>query len=202
MQKWKQIAYRTTLGPLPKRRERGLKRLYDALAETPFHGKYWINGGLLLGCIRNGGPMAHDDDADFSFWEKDRELLLDAIGALESKGFRRRKKRPNNDGSITTFSFRYWGVDYDFSQMFLVNNKMQWIGRAGEPGLELLNEVPNHGLNELKLYDRRWLKPDDHETYLESLYGDWRTPNPGYCPWEDSKAVIKTYPQVKHKKTR
>jgi len=71
---------------------------------------------------------------------------------------------------------------------------------AGEPGLELLNEVPMHGLEELELYGRRFLKPDDHETYLEALYGDWRVPDPDYCPWEDSRAGIAKYPRAKVKK--
>ena len=84
--------------------------------------------------------------------------------------------------------------------MFLVDGKMRWIGRAGEPRLELLNEVPTHGFNDFKLYGRNWLIPDDHETYLESLYGDWQTPNPNYCSWKDSKAIIDTYQQIRHKR--
>jgi hypothetical protein len=81
--------------------------------------------------------------------------------------------------------------------MFVVDGKMRWIGRAGAPGLELINEVPNHGLDTIELFGRQWMKPDDHETYLEALYGDWRTPKPNYCSWTDSKAVIETYPQRK-----
>ena len=197
MQKWKQVLYRKALGPLPQRRERGLKKLFDVLATTPLHDKYWMNGGLLLGCIRDGGPMEYDDDADFSFWKSDRQLMEEASKVLQANGFKLRKKRPNNDGSITTFSYRYWGVDYDFCEMYLVNEKMRWIGRAGAPNLELVNEVPNHGLEPIELYGRQWMKPDDHETYLEALYGDWRNPDPNYCSWEDSKAVIETYPQVR-----
>lgn len=149
---------------------------------------------------QTGNAPPHDDDADFSVWESDRALFLESIAAIKRKGFRQRKKRPNNNGSITTWSFRWCGVDYDFVQMFLVDGKMRWIGRAGAPGLELINEVSNHGLEPVQIYGRPFMKPDDHETYLEALYGVWRTPNPGYVPWEDSRAVIKTYPQVRPKK--
>jgi len=200
VQKWKSVAYRLAYGSVQRRLKKGLLRLHDALAQTPMHRKYWINGGLLLGCIRHGGPLPHDDDADFSFWEEDREVFVESVKALMDAGFRPRKKRPNNDGSFTTFSFRYLGIDFDFCQMFVVDGKMRWIGRAGEPGLELVNEVPMHGLDEIELFGRTWMKPDDHETYLEALYGDWRDPNPSYCSWTDSRAIIDRYPQQKRPK--
>ena len=65
---------------------------------------------------------------------------------------------------------------------------------AWKPPIELLNEVPNHGLSELEFFGCRWMKPDDHETYLESLFGDWRTPNPNYHYLTDSRAVIARSP--------
>lgn len=197
MRRLKKLFYRLRWGPLEERRKRGLIRLYDTLAKTPMHGRYWMNGGLLLGCIRDGGPLPHDDDADFSFWESDRRNMLEALEVLRANGFKVRRKRPNNDGTYTKWSLRYQGVDYDFIQMDVVGDKMRWISHAGKPGLEILNEVPNHGLDEIELYGRRWMKPDDHETYLESLYGNWRQPNPNYCAWEDSQAIIAKYPRIK-----
>lgn len=197
MRAWKKTLYQILWGSLDERRKHGLVHLHDTLAGTPLHNRYWINGGLLLGCIREHRPLAHDDDADFSFWSWDRPHMLAAAMVLQARGFRSRRKRPNNDGSRTRWSFRYRGVDYDFIQMELVNGKIRWVCHAGKLGLELLNEVPNHGLAELELYGRTWMKPDDHETYLTSLYGDWRVPNPNYCPWEDSKAVIARYPLKK-----
>ena len=174
--------------------------LYDTLATTSMHGKYWVNGGLLLGCVRDGGPLPGDDDVDFSFWAVDRDRMIEALRVLENKGFCRRKKRPNNDRTFTKWSLRFQGVDYDFIQMEDHGSTMRWISHAGTPGLEILNEVPNHGLKGMELYDRQWMIPDDPDTYLQALYGDWRHPDPNYCFWDDSQAVIKKYPRIKHPK--
>ncbi len=181
-------------GSLPERRERGLKRMYDVLAQTAFHNRYWMNGGLLLGCIREGGPLKNDTDADFSFWADDKPYFEEAIQALRSAGFKLGRAKPNKDGSITKWAFKSQVMKYEFYQMDRVGDKMCWLSHARKLGLEMTNEVPLHGLSTIELFGRTWLKPDDHETYLESLYGNWRVPNPGYCYWKDSQAVVSRYP--------
>jgi len=190
----RELMDRTLWGELDERRRYGLVRLFDVLAETPLHNRYWMNGGLLLGCIRMGGPLPHDDDADFSFWKADRDAFLTAAKALSANGFSERKPRYNNDGTRTKWAFRYRGVKYEFYEMEPVEDRMRWYSHARKPGLELINEVPNHGLSEFELYGRRWMKPDDHETYLRSVFGDWKTPNKNYCYWTDSQAVIARIP--------
>ena len=198
MQKWKKVICRLRWGTIPQRMERGLVRLHDTLAATPLHDRYWINGGLLLGCIRDGGPISHDDDADFSFWESDRELMVEAVRALQSNGFRLRRKRPNNDGTFSKWSMRFQGIDFDFIQMENHGATIRWISHAGALDLEMLNEVPNHGLKKLELFGRQWMIPDEPGTYLEALYGNWREPNPNYQFWHDSKAIIERRPRIKH----
>lgn len=185
--------YRARWGPLPVRLEYGLKRLYDTLLGTPFHNKYWMNGGLLLGCVRHGGPLPHDTDADFSFWDSDQPQLFAGLRALQARGFRLLPGRHNNDGTQTKWALMLRGVKFEFYRMQCVGDKMRWISHLRKPPLEMVNEVPLHRLDELSLYGRTWLKPDDHETYLRSLYGDWRTPNPSYCYWKDSRAIVRRY---------
>ncbi len=197
MKAWKKVLYQFRWGTIAERRERGMVLLHDTLSRTPLHGRYWINGGLLLGVFRNGQPLPNDDDVDFSFWEHDRAAFLDAAHALQAKGFRRRRKRPNNDGSLSTWSFRFMGIDYDFCQMFAVGDKMRWYTHAGAVDLECISEIPDHPLSEMELYGRRWLKPVDHEGYLTALYGDWLTPNSNYKFWNDSQAVVARYPRLK-----
>ncbi len=36
---------------------------------------------------------------------------------------------------------------------------------------------------------RSWLKPKDHEEFLTSTYGDWRTPDPGWSSSDDPSIV-------------
>jgi hypothetical protein len=58
----------------------------------------------------------------------------------------------------------------------------------------VVNEVDAHELDEIELYGRRWLKPANHEDYLKSLYGDWRTPDPHYRYWRDCQASVARHP--------
>lgn len=175
--------------------ESGLVQLFDVLAKTRLHNRYWMNGGLLLGCIRNGGPLAHDYDADFSFWEEDMDVFLEGMDALKRNGFAERPFRKNKDGTRTKWAFRFKGVKYEFYLMRRVGGKMRWFSHAHKGTLELVNDAPIHGLNEIELFGRRWLNPDDHETYLESVYGNWRVPNPDYHYCTDSRAVVARYPR-------
>jgi hypothetical protein len=194
MRALREIFARTLWGGLDDRRRHGLVHLFDVISETPLHNRFWMNGGLLLGCIRCGGPLPHDDDADFSYWKADREKFVAATAVLKKHGFSERKTRLNNDGTKTKWAFRYRGVKYEFYEMEPIGDRMRWLSHARAPQLELVNEVPMHGLDVFELYGRRWMKPDDHETYLRSLYGDWRTPNKNYCYWNDSQAVVARLP--------
>lgn len=189
-QKW---ISRIRWGALNERKRRGLVRLHDVLASTPLHGRYWVTRGLLLGCIREGGPLPHDTDVDFAFWDHDLGHFLEAFQSLRRYGFRPRPPRYDNDGRQTKWAFRYQDVKYEFFLTESVGESIRWITHTRKPKLELVNEVPRHGLTEIELYGRVWLKPDDHETYLESLYGEWRNPDPSFT-WKDSRAVVACSP--------
>jgi hypothetical protein len=194
MRKLTEMIYRLRWGALQKRRERGLIHLHDLLAQTPLAGKYWIVLGLLLGCIRDGEPMRWDTDADFGFLEEHLDEFLAAVRVLESKGFRLRPVPVNNDGTMTKWALKYQGVKYEFYLFRRINGKLRWYYHSRNPALEVVNEVDAHELDEIELYGRRWLKPANHEDYLKSLYGDWRTPDPHYRYWRDCQASVARHP--------
>lgn len=56
------------------------KLLYDNDVE------YWIDGGTLLGAVRNKGLIPWDDDADIEIMEKDIDKLNNLIYQLEEYG--------------------------------------------------------------------------------------------------------------------
>ena len=176
--------------PLPRVVE-GMQRLNDVLLETRLADKVWINGGVLLGYVRHGQPLAHDTDVDFSYWDHDAECVDAAMPHLLGAGFRRHARWTNNEGRVTEWSISYRGIRFEFFEMHRCGGKMRWYCYGGKPCQELLNEVPLHGLEAIEMAGCRWLKPDDHETYLSALYGDWRTPNPAYCYVSDSRAIIR-----------
>lgn len=177
-------------GPVGERLREGMQKLNDVLRETPFADRYWVNGGCLLGYMRNGDLLPHDDDADFSFWREDRQLLLDALPRLLKNGFRKHRRWTNNELDDTEWTLKYRGVKLEFFEMHRADGKMRWYCYGGEPMQELLNEAPMHGVQECRMLSRTWLIPDEPEEYLEALYGDWRTPNPNYDYFHDSKAII------------
>ncbi len=180
-------------GPLPERRARGLVHLYDVLAGTAFHRKYWMVLGLLLGCMRNGGPIPWDRDADFGFHEQDLPAFLAAFEELRRRGFSAARSQVNNDGRITKWAVRREGVKYEFFQFAQLGDRFRWYYHCRKPTLEIVNEIPVHGLDEFELYGRRWLKPDNADACLTALYGDWRVPNPDYVYWRDCGATVDRY---------
>jgi len=169
--------------------QEGLEILHETLASTALDGKYWINGGLLLGYVREGKPLSHDPDADFSVWDKDRSSLLEGIEKLLQAGFQKRYRWVNSAGEVTEWSLLYRGIPYEFFIMSPVDGMMQWTCYAGRK--ELICQAPVHGLEDFELFGRTWKKPDDHETYLRALYGDWEIPNPNYCYETDSQAIVR-----------
>ena len=181
-------------GPLMPRLSEGMQRLNEVLQGTSFADKYWVNGGLLLGYVRSGGPLPHDPDVDFSFWRSDGEHLLAALPRLQQAGFRKWKRWTNNEQHVTEWSLTYRGVAFEFFEMHEAEQRMRWYCYGGNPIQELLNEVPLHGLAACQMFGHSWQKPDDHETYLQALYGDWRTPNPDYDYVHDSQAIIRRRP--------
>ncbi len=169
----------------------GMQRLYEVISATPLADKIWINGGILLGYVREGGPLAHDTDVDFSYWDHDADYLQETLPKLLAAGFRPYARWTNNDGRVTEQSLTFRGIKFEFFEMHRCENGMRWYCYGGNPCQELLNEAPTHGLEPFEMAGGRWLKPDDHETYLTALYGNWRSPNPAYCYVTDSRAIIR-----------
>lgn len=194
MRRFNEFVYRLRWGPLEDRRRRGLIRLYDVLAGTPFAGKYWMIMGLLLGCRRDGGPIRWDRDSDFGFMDEDLPLFLAAAKTLREQGFNMRPPQVNNDGRITKWALKYQAVKYEFFQFERQGGNVRWYYHRRKPPMELINEVPAHGLTSIELYDRRWLMPDSADAILTRIYGDWRKPDPDYVYWRDCGATIDRYP--------
>lgn len=194
MRKLKEKIAQLRWGPLDVRRKRGLVHLHDTLARTDFADKYWAIMGLLLGCIRDGAPIAWDRDADFGFLERDLPLFQAAVKELRSEGFSVGRLQINNDGRVTKWALRRQSFKFEFFLMEERDDRLRWIYHSRKAGLEVVNEIPVHGLDEFELYGRRWLKPDNTDEYLTALYGDWRTPDPDYVYWRDCGVSVDKYP--------
>lgn len=150
--------------------------------------------GLLLGCMRDGAPIAWDRDSDFGFGAEDLPHFIDAAQMLRREGYNLRPLQVNNDGRTTMWTLKYEAVKYDFFLFDRNGANIRWYSHQRKPPLELVNEVPAHGLAEFVLYGRHWRIPDNAEEILTRIYGDWRKPNPDYLQWRDCRAIVDRYP--------
>ena len=194
MRRLNEFFYRLRWGRLEERRRRGLIRLHGLLAATPFGDRYWMIMGLLLGCMRDGAPIPWDRDSDFGFHDRDLPEFLAAMQMLRAHGYNLRPLQVNNDGRTTMWTLKHEAVKYDFFLFDRNGANIRWYCHQRKPPLELVNEVPAHGLAGFQLYGKRWLVPENAEDVLARIYGDWRKPNPDYLYWRDCRATVERYP--------
>jgi hypothetical protein len=168
--------------------------LHDTLEGTDFSWRYWIWGGLLLGWAREKRILPHDHpDADFAYFHEDREHFLAVVERIIQAGFIPLFKFKNNDGLVTQHSFAKDGVKFEFFEMYRQENGIRyWLYSASE-AVEIMCEVPPHGLEKICFLGKTWLKPDDHEQHLRAVYGNWLEPNPDYDSARDSRSIRKVH---------
>ncbi|HEY4363768.1 MAG TPA: hypothetical protein VGN17_22565 [Bryobacteraceae bacterium] len=174
--------------------ERNLVCLNDVLAASPLAGRYWVWGGVLLGWARQGSLLEGDTDADLAVFERDLPLFRASVELLERAGFCLSRAFVNNQGRITEYVFV---KDYLKFEFFVVDESDGGIGYwlyYPPDRLEMRGLVPTLTLAPMRLLDRTWLKPDDHEAHLAAMYGDWRTPQAGYWYVRDEKSVVSRHP--------
>jgi hypothetical protein len=144
--------------------------------------------------MRGGVPIRWDQDADFAFLDRDLPQFLVALNTLRRDGYDLRPLQVNNDGRTTKWALRHEGVKYEFFQLDARGTRLRWYFHRRNPPLELVNEMPAHGLAGFELYGRRFMIPDNAEDQLTLLYGDWRSPDPGYVYWRDCRATVSRTP--------
>jgi hypothetical protein len=157
-----------------------LRRLNDALHSTNLNGCYWVWGGLLLGWAREGTVLPHDSmDADFAVLDRDFWRLVEAVPAIENAGFRRYRRFLNNDGEVTEVAFMRHGARFEFFRMFPDDNRLKYFLYGSENGkaIELQASQPNQPMASFDFIGRTWLKHEDHELELRSIYGSWEVPD-------------------------
>jgi hypothetical protein len=170
--------------------ERNLVLLHDALEKSGLAGRYWVWGGMLLGWAREGRLLRNDTDADLAVWRKDIQHFRESVALLEAVGFRLNRAFVNNHGDLTEYVFLRNYMKFEF---FVVDD--------GEDGprywlyyppikLEMMGSIPAVTLAPMRLLDRTWLKPADHEAHLTRVYGDWRTPRSDYWYVRDERSIV------------
>ena len=147
---------------------------------------FFFDFGTLLGFVRDGGFIAHDDDLDVgvimrddSDWEKIEKALIDS-GFVKEKEF-------TLNGATTEQTYRYDGLGVDFFRHFDNGDhqRVYYYERAFEVRYRSACEfsatyiitVPISQTTSIYLDRGSFPVPSNAEDYLLDVYGDtWRTP--------------------------
>jgi phosphorylcholine metabolism protein LicD len=136
---------------------------------TPF-----LMWGTLLGCVREGGFLKHDNDIDIGILANDWPKRKSLIDAMRRRGYGLELSR--------NYKMRFAGRDLlahlDVDVIFPWEGKM--ICFDIQEGNKLVGAwFPPDAFNNfrsLTFSGTRVLIPDPPERVLETAYGDWRTP--------------------------
>lgn len=160
-----------------------LRDLHDALESTELRGHYWVWGGLLLGWARDGAILAHDSlDADFAVADDDFQRLINAVPAIVEAGFKCDRYFANNDGYVTEITVMRRGARFEFFRMFPEAGRLRYFmyGLEQAGPIELEAYLPEQATVPFSFLGRTWLKHEDHELELRSMYGSWEIPDPSW----------------------
>lgn len=142
---------------------------------------FWLDGGTLLGAIRDKDFCADDEnDIDLSVWATDKHLIPELIEGVTGQGFHLYHHwtgDPRAPGMAQELAFTRDGLKIDvFFQE--VKDDVAWhliyVREVGTPVV-----VPKRLLAEFAPIEFRGVTfqaPADYDGYLTYRYGDWRTP--------------------------
>ncbi|WP_312467881.1 hypothetical protein [Stutzerimonas nitrititolerans] len=137
--------------------------------------EFFLKGGVLLGCIREGRILEHDYDIDVGVDERfDRGLVENALSKSGKFCFR------ENDNERTIYVTHANGVLVDVFIHYLDE------GLYKNKGMYLTWKNRPFRLVEKEFLNEKYLIPDDFDTYLTETYGDWRKPAPNYNTYTDN----------------
>ena len=183
-----------------------LRDLIDYLNDNNI--KYHLEGGTLLGFVRDGSFLEWDHDIDISIPSEFTEKFYSKRRSLWLKGYRiTRHKSKVNYGPIYIGDVRIFKVKRTFYSFFRIfSNRLQknelvadvfikfiegrdvfWIAKG-----KIMSAPSLHYIGSSKL-DYKGLKlsiPAEHKDYLTHKFGDWSVPVKEWDCAVDEKSVV------------
>lgn len=180
------------------------KLLHDVTIELEKTGvSYWLEGGTLLGIIRENRLLPWDNDMDISMYIKDRLKLVKVAIKLFFKGYRISTRFYNRDlDPFRKYELRmikvrnyekYFKKGEVMLDIFLkrkVENDYFWTVGIKTPVLKSSPAEFYEELDWTKFNDKQYMIPKDYEGYLTYRYGDWKIPVKEWNFKKDDKAIV------------
>lgn len=181
-----------------------LKMLHDVCTELEKKkADYWLEGGTLLGVIRENRLLPWDNDMDISMYIKDRMKLVRVAIILWLKGYRistrfyNRNMGPFKKGELRMIKVRNYEKFMKKGEVMLdiflkrkVGEDYFWTVGIKSP---VLKSSPANFYDKLTTvnFDRKdYLIPDDYEGYLTYRYGDWKKQVKVWNFKKDDNAIV------------
>ncbi len=170
---------------------------------------YILEGGTLLGIIRENRLLPWDNDVDLTITEEHFKKLKRSFWKFRLKGYGVKIKKSLKDiphfpkGTVRIVKIRSrWSIfrGYSLVDIFVkrkVGQQYFWTVGIRKP---VLKSAPSHYYENLIQYDFEGCKysvPERYEDYLTYRYGDWKTPVKEYNYRKDDKAIVKKESEVK-----
>jgi phosphorylcholine metabolism protein LicD len=167
------------------------------------HLNYWLEGGTLLGIVRENRLLPWDNDLDLSIRSNELGTVMRLRLSIWLKGYRIRVRRhpvadpPLAAGTVRLLKIttRRWfflngDVRMDVFVKYKSDNEYLWtVGKKNR----VKKSVPARfyeSLTTINFNGKTYQIPLDYDGYLSYRYGDWRTPVQEWNFRKDDQAIL------------
>ena len=197
----------------PKLTEKNLIRarkvMFDVIEFMDDEGiEYCLEGGTLLGIVRDGDLLPWDHDIDLSILYKDANKFAERIPSLINKGYRVTKGKVDKEtkglkkGEYRVFKvkrlipsifkiifpiFKRYMVVADVFVKFKEDDNIYW--QAMEKTMRV-NEIYYSSNETVEYMGKKLSVPYKYKEYLTEKYGDWSIPQKDWSCGTDEKTII------------
>lgn len=153
----------------------------------------FLNGGTLLGCIRDDALIEHDKDIDIGVLPgADAERIREAIDAHPDLEF---DWKDNWQGEALRYRVTHRnGIGGDI--FFYREDGDAFYCGVPRGNYLVLWRDSRFDLKRIRFLGREFLIPDDPERYLTENYGDWKKPDPWHVAALNSPNLIGGYNEI------
>jgi len=170
--------------------------------------EYWLEGGTLLGIVRDKELLPWDHDIDLSISAKDAEKFAQNIKKLRRKGYRVTQKTMRKDfgafkagqhrifkvksfvPSILKFVFSVAHKHMVVADIFIKAIDEKYAYWQAMEKIMRVDKKYYSSFETVEYLGRKLRAPFDYKGYLTEKYGDWSTPIKEWNCGTDEKTVV------------